>query len=336
MTKWQINLDRVKSNLEALSVKKTETRSTSNEKKEYLSKLSLKWKGNQGNYSGILIHSELRNKKGEMRPEFLCSIRNHWSLKCWNNELDNFQWLAVIPKHYYGDLNPEDSELYDEVLGKLKYMRTEEIVDWRSIRRKSWSFFYFIPLTYSMDKSIQLTANQSELDFEKIYGKLTLAMVPTYKFSDSISSSIQGLTDTAGGLTDWMQCIYVSKDTPIDEDRGTVTFSCVLDSEAKAYQNSWNHIIPSTFSKPVKAHLANIDLEKELSKQTHFIKDILGQAYDYVNDQPFNRDYFKRILDTAEYLINEFESSQATSTEPEPTEVKSMDSDLKGRLDPSI
>lgn len=111
-------------------------------------------------------------------------------------------WVKILPKEFYDDLTPAQSELYDRVVG-LFDQYDEQLGDiprkWESIRTRSYSLFQGV-LTGQVNKAGTVVTDN--------VGKAVLLIFPARNPINELATAIQTKKAAMNNSTEWIPAIF--------------------------------------------------------------------------------------------------------------------------------
>lgn len=198
-----------------------------------LVKLLMNTKVNKGN----IIFVPFKDQKSGNFYTKLTGVRE---FKMYSEESDTEIWHKILPKEYYGELTPTQSQLYDEVASYFDRALNEEWVDYDYARWRSYVFFYGYVLDHTTESGTTVTDS---------INKPALIEFPSAKLINSVADAIQSKNKSLKSK-EWIPVVF--NDSPVNRQgmvsikiaggKGGYDFTVVLE-----IQNAYSKVIPDTF-----------------------------------------------------------------------------------------
>lgn len=202
-------------------------------------------------------------------------------------------WYRIMPLEYYGALSQEDIELYNEVKSYLDVLNDNEDVDRDEFRVRNYALFTGICLNLK---------NSENKSIDKYKDCPCLFVYPSNSPIDQLGTAINAKCDAMNGKREWLQYVI----TPASKGRQGVMQITFTKSSGVGYDSAVSFEMNSSFNQV-------IDPELEISNETmslfdDVIPEFLGWIYDNANKSYFNRVAFielrNQIKDRAIKLMN--------------------------------
>lgn len=190
-------------------------------------------------------------------------------------------WFKILPIECYGDLNPEEMELYNEVKGYLDKLMDEEIYDYEWVRVRNYVLFNGICL------SLKNTEGKSVDEYNDCPCLFTY---PSNSVIDAFGTSLNAKIDTMKGRKDWIPMILSPSNTG---RKGLVQISFTK-AAGPGYDASVQFELNSEFNQVVDPDMVIPD--DVISKFDDVIPTFIGWSYDSTNKRYFNVTAFREAL----------------------------------------
>lgn len=264
-----------------LSNKQPIQRASDGENSDYIQKLTMSSQKNQGKITYI----PFRGKEG-----FYVMFNNNdhadervKEVAIFNDEKGYDEWRKVLPIEYYGELTPEQTSLYNEVVSKFKYCLDHEIVDNEWLRYRAYGLIYGFVLSHYN------TSQENLIGPEGTKQGPSLLVLPSATVSKKLKDSIDTITSGNAGDKSWIAAAYNNNPT---ERQGYVTLSFAKSSSSFGYEVSFDHGFNSGVIKVIPEGFTLSD--EDAKKFTSILADFLGKD-NGKGGSLFNEEMFKEL-----------------------------------------
>lgn len=205
-------------------------------------------------------------------------------------------WVRILPKNFYGQLTPEQSELYDKVVNLYDQVNEKhtESDSWKVIRARDYTLIYGVLLKHINNEGKEISDNVK---------KGVLFIYPSKAPVNELGLAIKNKTNALSGNKSWVSNVF---DVRGDLREGALIIN-FMRPETGAYQAQVSFEFNSSFNKIV---------EKEYPESVtkHFkdpVKDFLGWE-SAKSGEKFNSDLFREL---GKFLAVELAGPAAPSVE---------------------
>jgi hypothetical protein len=212
--------------------------------------------------------------------QFYTKLPKVMEIKLYNEQFEQDVWHKILPKEFYGELSPEDSKLYDEVVSYYNQCKDYEIFDFNTQRNRTYVLIYGHILKHK---------NISGADVKDSASSDALLIYPSNCVIDSIGDAMNQKVMSMGGNKEWITAI-LSNSTEQREAAVCITFS----GGQGGYKASVSFEFNSAFNK-----VASDEEIAKLKDCNEKFKDIIADFLSWQNPTDhksyFDRDIFKHI-----------------------------------------
>jgi hypothetical protein len=260
--------------------------------KDRLNRVLMNVRDNQGTLTFVPIYSK-------SAKNFYIKLSRVYEYYGDTSLLDSGEaWYRILPLECYGQLSPEQIELYHEVKGYLDTLNDNEEVGYDEFRVRNYSLFYGL---------CQSLKNSEGKYNEDLVNAPCLFVYPSANVVNQLCDSINAKIDVMKGRKDWLAWVLSLSNTG---RKGVVQVKFV-----KADGAGYDCTVAFEFNSELNTV---IDPEMEISedimsKFDDVMPAFLGWLYDNANKQYFNEVGFKELRDQLKLRVKAM-----TEGEPEP------------------
>lgn len=299
--------------LEAFIAGVNSDKTVARDPKEKLNKLTMNSKTNQGMVMFL--------------PVYVQSVKNFYSkfprvfeYYGETSKIDAGEgWFKVLPVEFYGELSPEDLELYDEVKSLAEYFMDEELMEYTELRVRNYAVFYGICMGL---KNTEGKVNDKYNECPCIF------IYPTNSVIDAFCTSLNDKIDAAKGNKSWIPMVLSPSNTG---RQGVVMINCVK-SAGPGYDVNVTFELNTSFNQVVDPNYVIED--KILEKFNDPLKNFIGWNYNHDENRYFDPTSFKELRDILRIRYKELTGKPAPGDSgPIPEDAKKV-YDNKNNLTP--
>lgn len=210
-------------------------------------------------------------------------------------------WYKILPIERYIGITPEQTELYNEVVGLYDAIRDEEYFDFDVLRTRNYSLFTGVLIGQTTTDGVAVEDN---------IDSACLFIYPSNSPIDALNTAISNKRTLLKDKTlPWLQQII----TPELKGRKGVMMITFKKNDGPGYGATINFETNTEFNQV-------IDPEREFSQElaSKFddpIRTFLGWCYDYENKSYFHETVFRELRDSLQLAMKEIEASYNTEEE---------------------
>lgn len=224
-------------------------------------------------------------------------------------------WYRVMPLEYYGGLQPDELELYNEVKSYLDFLNDSEECDRDELRVRNYALFTGINL---------MLKNTEGKVIESIKECPCLFIYPSNSVIDQLGIAINAKCDAMGGKKDWLSYII----TPATKGRQGIMQISFVKAAGVGYDSTVNFEMNSAFNQVINP-------EDEISEDTlklfdDIIPTFLGWIYDNQNKSYFNKVAFKELRDQLKVRVAGIQGSGSQETPKDANQTYENKNNLQG------
>jgi len=246
----------------------------------------------------ILMHTKDNQGTVLIAPIFSKKIKNFFitisGVKEWNGSTTKLQggisWYKILPIEYYGDLNPQEIELYDEVSGLWTELSKTGKFNYDKIRSRNYT------LMTGFIKSHIDTAGKKINEHENVPA---LLIFPSLSPIDAMSSAIIQKTTAQKGSKEWIPYIITPK---IEGREGVIMLTFV--KGPTSYQSTMGFEFNSKLNIVMDPNWTLGDDVLKLFDDP--IKEFLG--WQGGSGRYFNEEVFKELRDDMRITLKKLDS----------------------------
>jgi hypothetical protein len=244
--------------------------------KDRLNRVLMNVRDNQGTLTFIPLYSK-------SAKNFYIKLSRVYEYYGDTSLIDNGEaWYRILPLDWYGQLTPEQIELYHEVKGYLDTLNDNEEVSWDEFRVRNYSLFYGI---------CQSLKNTEGKYNEDIVDAPCLFVYPSANVINQLCDSINAKIDVMKGRKDWLPWVLSLGNTG---RKGVVQVKFVK-AEGAGYDCTVAFEFNSELNQVIDPDFEISD--EMMSKFDDVIPMFLGWLYDSQNKSYFNEVGFKELRD---------------------------------------
>lgn len=197
-------------------------------------------------------------------------------------------WYRILPLQMYGELSPEQIELYHEVKSQLDYLNDNEEVSFNEFRVRNYSLFFGI--------CQQLKSTEGKVD-DKLTDAPCLFTYPSNSVIDALGTAINTKIEAMKGKREWIPMVL----SPANTGRQGVMMISFAKSASPGYDCTISFEFNSAMNIVVDDQMV-ID-DKIIEMYDDVLPQFLGWIYDRQNKSYFNETAFRELNDQLKLRI---------------------------------
>lgn len=215
-------------------------------------------------------------------------------------------WMKLLPIDFYGELNSDEMQLYQQVKSLLNELDNYEI-GYDEYRVRTYSLFTGIQVSHKSNKNGQLNDLN---DCACVY------VFPSNSPIDAMNTAINGKIDAMKGNRNWLSAIF----SPATVGRKGVIQISFSKSTGAGYDSNVSFELNSDFN-------IIVDPEKQFSDDqvklfTEALSVFMGWNYDRDNSRMFNTTFMKEFKFALESRIKQLSEENEPLPEPKDPSVE--------------